>query len=88
MFGYRPFDKNIEARDSSFNDYLTPGEGLHNYHYVFRRDYKAKEHGFSLNSGRVFIELMASIEQAYDLKLSSDDVIKSRKLKTGDGSKI
>ncbi|GBL75912.1 Stearoyl-CoA desaturase 5 [Araneus ventricosus] len=87
MFGYRPFDKNMEARDSPFSDYVFPNEGYHNFHHAFPRDYKAKEHGFSLNCVRVFIELMALIGQAYDLKLSSDEVIKSRKLRTGDGSK-
>ncbi|GBM60205.1 Delta(9)-fatty-acid desaturase fat-7 [Araneus ventricosus] len=69
MFGYRPFDKNIDARDSLFYDSIFPGEGDHNFHHTFPRDYKAKEHGFSLNTGRFFIELMALFGQAYDLKV-------------------
>ncbi|CAL1269598.1 unnamed protein product [Larinioides sclopetarius] len=87
MYGYRPFDKNIEARESFFTEIFQPNEGSHNYHHVFPRDYTTKEHTFSFNSSRIFIDFMALIGQAYDLKMSSDELIKARKLKTGDGSK-
>ncbi|GBL95863.1 Stearoyl-CoA desaturase 5 [Araneus ventricosus] len=87
MYGYRPFDKKMEARESFFTESVQPGEGSHNYHHVFPRDYKTKDHALSFKSARYFIEFMALIGQAYDLKMSSDELVKARKLKTGDGSR-
>ncbi|XP_055943916.1 acyl-CoA Delta(11) desaturase-like isoform X1 [Argiope bruennichi] len=87
MYGYRPFDKKIEARESFFAESVQPGEGSHNYHHAFPRDYRTKELIFSLSFSRFFVDFMAAIGQAYDLKLSSDDLIKVRKLKSGDRSK-
>ncbi|XP_055931956.1 delta(9)-fatty-acid desaturase fat-7-like [Argiope bruennichi] len=87
-FGYRPFDKKIEAKESFFTEAVQPGEGSHNYHHVFPRDYRTKEHAFTFNSSRVFIEFMAAIGQAYDLKWTSDELIKARKLKAANDNKM
>ncbi|GBL95861.1 Stearoyl-CoA desaturase 5 [Araneus ventricosus] len=86
-YGYRPFDKTMEARESFFSESVQPGEGSHNYHHVFPRDFTTKELALSFNSARYFIEFMALIGQAYDLKMSSNELVEARKLKTGNGSK-
>jgi stearoyl-CoA desaturase (delta-9 desaturase) len=63
------------------------GEGWHNYHHTFPWDYKTAELGqYSTNFTSMFIDSMAKIGQAYDLKTASDDMIRKRVLRTGDGS--
>lgn len=63
------------------------GEGWHNYHHVFPWDYKTAEFGnYRLNFTTAFIDFFARIGWAYDLKSVSDDMVKKRVLRTGDGS--
>lgn len=63
------------------------GEGWHNYHHTFPWDYKTSELGkYSTNITTAFIDLMATIGWAYELKSASVDMIKHRVIKTGDGS--
>ena len=63
------------------------GEGWHNYHHTFPWDYKTAELGkYSTNVTSMFIDYMAAIGQAYDLKTVSDEMIRKRVLRTGDGS--
>lgn len=63
------------------------GEGWHNYHHVFPWDYKTSEMGkYSTNFTTAVIDFFAWIGWAYDLKSVSDDLIKKRVLRTGDGT--
>lgn len=63
------------------------GEGYHNYHHAFPWDYRGSEFGrMYFNSTTVFIDLMAKIGWAYDLKTTTDKTLKSKVLKFGDGS--
>ena len=45
-FGYKPYNKNIEAKENFFTTIVAVGEGWHNYHHVYPYDYKASEFGF------------------------------------------
>lgn len=66
---------------------MAVGEGWHNYHHVFPWDYKAAELGkYSTNITTGFIDLMAKIGWAYDLKSVSPEMVKKRVQRTGDGS--
>lgn len=66
---------------------LAMGEGWHNYHHTFPWDYKTSELGqYSVNFTAAFIDLMAKIGWAYDLKTVPVDMIKKRVQRTGDGS--
>jgi stearoyl-CoA desaturase (delta-9 desaturase) len=68
---------------------ITYGEGWHNYHHVFPWDYKAAELGnYRLNPTTAFLDLMAKIGWAYDLKTVSVDMINKRVQRTGDGSRL
>lgn len=63
------------------------GEGWHNYHHVFPWDYKAAElptYGKNFTLG--FINQMAKIGWAYDLKTVTKEMINKRAMRTGDGS--
>ena len=63
------------------------GEGWHNYHHVFPWDYKTAELGYyGLNFTTAFIDFFAKLGLAYDLKTVSDEMIKKRVLRTGDGT--
>lgn len=65
------------------------GEGWHNYHHVFPWDYKAAELGnYSVNLTTLFIDAMAKIGWAYDLKTVSPQVVMARAKRTGDGSYV
>jgi stearoyl-CoA desaturase (Delta-9 desaturase) len=39
-FGSRPYDKTVSARDNWLGAILTNGEGYHNFHHAFPRDYR------------------------------------------------
>lgn len=63
------------------------GEGWHNYHHVFPWDYKTSELGnYRFNFTTAFIEFFAKIGWAYDLKSVSENMIRKRVERTGDGS--
>lgn len=63
------------------------GEGWHNYHHTFPWDYKTSELGkYSTNFTAAFIDFMAKIGWAYELKTVPEEMVKRRVLRTGDGT--
>ncbi|GFY61959.1 delta(9)-fatty-acid desaturase fat-7, partial [Trichonephila inaurata madagascariensis] len=54
----------------------------------FPWDYSTSELGYTLNLTKIFIDSMSLIGQAYDLKSAHPESVKSRKLKTGDGTRM
>lgn len=63
------------------------GEGWHNYHHVFPWDYKTAEVGiYRYNFSAAFIDFMAKIGWAYDLKSVPEKIVRQRVARTGDGS--
>ena len=79
MFGSQPYSKNQQARENPLVSYGALGEGYHNYHHTFPYDYKTAEDGAKINGTRAFIDLMAKIGQAYDLKEVSKETIEKAK---------
>ncbi|XP_053612594.1 acyl-CoA Delta(11) desaturase-like [Plodia interpunctella] len=89
LVGYRPIDKMIPGTQYPFIGLVTLGEGFHNYHHSFPYDYRASEIGdYRLNLTAPFIDFMAKIGQAYDLKTVSEDIVRGRVLKNGDGTDL
>nr|XP_022919344.1 acyl-CoA Delta(11) desaturase-like [Onthophagus taurus]XP_022919345.1 acyl-CoA Delta(11) desaturase-like [Onthophagus taurus]XP_022919347.1 acyl-CoA Delta(11) desaturase-like [Onthophagus taurus]XP_022919348.1 acyl-CoA Delta(11) desaturase-like [Onthophagus taurus] len=87
MFGDKPYDKFINPGENFSVALLALGEGWHNYHHTFPWDYKTSELGkYSTNMSTLFIDFMAKIGWAYDLKTVSEDMIKKRVKRTGDGT--
>ena len=80
MFGHQPYSKVQQARENSWVSFGALGEGYHNYHHTFPYDYKTSEDGAKLNPTRIFIEIMAMIGQAYDLKEVSHETVEKAKL--------
>lgn len=87
LWGNKPYDKNINPVEIKPVSLVVLGEGFHNYHHTFPWDYKTAELGdYSLNFSKIFIDFMAAIGWAYDLKTVSQEVIQKRVKRTGDGS--
>lgn len=75
------------ATESEFVSFFTGGEGYHNYHHVFPWDYKTSESSTPwFSETTTFINLMAKIGWAYDLKSARPELVKKRVVRTGDGS--
>ena len=63
------------------------GEDWHNYHHTFPWDYKAAEvPGYVFNVSTAFIDLMAWLGLAYNLKTPSKAVVKKVSLNKGNGT--
>ncbi|RWS02404.1 acyl-CoA Delta(11) desaturase-like protein [Dinothrombium tinctorium] len=77
MFGDRPFNEKIAARDNlGVALPLWATEGFHNYHHVFPWDYRISEMGFhNYNPFARLIDFFAKIGLACDLKRPSDELI-------------
>ncbi|KAG4076816.1 hypothetical protein HA402_009162 [Bradysia odoriphaga] len=87
IWGSKPFEKDIKATDTFTIGFLAWGEGWHNYHHVYPYDYKASEMpGYRWNTTTMLIDFFAWLGWAYDLKTVSDEMVRRRVLRTGDGS--
>ncbi|XP_075974663.1 acyl-CoA Delta-9 desaturase-like [Anticarsia gemmatalis] len=87
MWGSHPYDKDICPTENKIVSFLATGEGFHNYHHTFPWDYRTEELGhYSMNLSLIFIDMMAKIGWAYDLKTVPEEIIEKRVMRTGDGS--
>ncbi|KAM7330257.1 hypothetical protein ACRRTK_011870 [Alexandromys fortis] len=86
LYGYRPYDRNIGARDNGLLSLISLGEGFHNYHHAFPYDYSTSEYGWHVNLTTFFIDCMAALGLAYDRKKVSKAAVLARIKRTGDGS--
>merc|ERR1712210_21228 len=59
------------------------GRQDHNYHHTFPYDYGTSEWGFRLNVTTRFINTMAKLGFAYDLRTASPSVVAARAARTG-----
>jgi len=86
MFGNKPYDKSINPAENLFVTITACGEGFHNYHHTFPHDYSTSEYGWKFNLTRVFIDTMAKLGWAYDMKKMSQEAVDRRRERMGDGS--
>ncbi|XP_044737333.1 acyl-CoA Delta-9 desaturase-like isoform X1 [Chrysoperla carnea] len=87
IWGTQPYDRRSSGRESLIASIMTVGEAWHNFHHTFPWDYRASElSGFLVNPTMVLLQLFAKIGWAYELKTVSDDLIRKRIKRTGDGS--
>ncbi|XP_063832578.1 acyl-CoA Delta(11) desaturase-like [Ostrinia nubilalis] len=88
-WGYKPYDKNILPSQNILLNTFAIGEGFHNYHHVFPWDYQAAEFGNKkLSLTTWFIDFFAKIGWAYDMKTASEEVVRNRAERTGDGTDL
>ncbi|CAH2245022.1 acyl-CoA Delta(11) desaturase-like [Pararge aegeria] len=84
IWGMRPYDKTINPAENLLVSIICLGEGFHNYHHTFPWDYKTAELGnYTFNLTTLFIDVMAKIGWAYDLRSVTPDVIENRVKRTG-----
>lgn len=88
IWGTKPFDKYISPTETQWVSLFAVGEGFHNYHHTFPWDYSTSELGWKLNASTMFIDIMAKLGLAYDLKTAPKELVEQRKLRTGDGSRL
>ena len=81
-------DSNIGPTENMAVSVLAMGEGFHNYHHTFPYDYSTSEWGGSYNVTTLFIEAMAAIGQAYDLRRARPETIMARVARTGCQNKL
>ncbi|POM64892.1 Acyl-CoA desaturase 1, partial [Phytophthora palmivora] len=70
---YKPYDRKIQPVENLIVALGALGEGYHNYHHKYPSDYATSEWGIlsgQFNPTKAFIDFMAMIGQAYDLKRS------------------
>jgi stearoyl-CoA desaturase (delta-9 desaturase) len=63
--------------------FLALGEGWHNYHHTFPYDYRTSEWGLRLNTTTGFLNVMAWLGQAYDLRSAASATVEARAARTG-----
>ncbi|KAL0831341.1 hypothetical protein ABMA28_002170 [Loxostege sticticalis] len=86
-WGHKPYDSSIKPSENISVSVFALGEGFHNYHHTFPWDYKTAELGNNrLNFTTNFINFFSKIGWAYDMKTVSDEIVKNRVKRTGDGS--
>eukprot|EP00090_Calanus_glacialis_P036639 TRINITY_DN6261_c0_g1_i1.p1 TRINITY_DN6261_c0_g1~~TRINITY_DN6261_c0_g1_i1.p1 ORF type:complete len:343 (-),score=76.93 TRINITY_DN6261_c0_g1_i1:75-1103(-) len=83
FYGMKPYDRTIGPTENMAVSVLAMGEGFHNYHHTFPYDYSTSEWGGSYNVTTLFIEAMAAIGQAYDLRRASKETVRARAARTG-----
>jgi len=83
MYGMKPYDSSIGPVENMGVSVLALGEGFHNYHHTFPYDYSTSEWGMRLNLTTAFIDTMAALGLAYDLRKASPKVLEARILRTG-----
>ena len=89
MWGDKPYDKRITPVENILVSIGAIGEGFHNFHHTFPRDYATSEFGWVwFNFTKGFIDFMALIGQVYDRNKTSQEAVNQRRLKTGDQSLI
>jgi stearoyl-CoA desaturase (delta-9 desaturase) len=72
MWGSQPYTHDTTARDNGFVALLTYGEGYHNFHHVFARDYRNGVHWWQWDPSKWFISTMAWLGVARNLRRVPD----------------
>lgn len=90
LMGDRIYDKSMRPTESRLVNYLSLGEGHHNYHHTFPYDYSSSEllWKYNFNLGTLFIDVNYWLGLAHDLKKTPKSLIQQRVLRTGIPEKL
>lgn len=78
--GTQPYTDQNSAKDSWITALITFGEGYHNFHHWYSRDYRNGIRFFHWDPGKWFIKACAFFGQTWDLKKVSENVVLKAKL--------
>jgi stearoyl-CoA desaturase (delta-9 desaturase) len=68
LWGTQPHDQTNTARDNWFVSLVTFGEGYHNYHHAYQRDYRNGPKWYNFDPSKWLIFLLAKLGLAYNLR--------------------
>ena len=71
--GNKPFNKELAAKENGFVSFVSLGEGWHNYHHSFPKDYRASQYN-KYNPTTVFIDIMSYFGLVYNRHIRDRDV--------------
>ena len=77
MFGSQPYDKSVSARDNWIGAILTNGEGYHNFHHKFPRDYRNGIRWFHWDPTKWMIWFLSKFGLVWELKRTEDKKIQA-----------
>jgi stearoyl-CoA desaturase (delta-9 desaturase) len=75
-YGRRPFQPNSSARDHWLGVILTNGEGYHNFHHAFPRDYRSGIRWYDWDPTKWLIWSLSRVRLTSDLKRTSATAIR------------
>lgn len=84
-FGEKPFDAGSSARDHWLGVVLTNGEGYHNFHHRFPRDYRNGVRWYHWDPTKWLIWLLSHIGLAGNLNRSADEAVRQAEADTRGG---
>ncbi len=71
LWGRQPYDQSNTSRDSWWVSLITLGEGYHNYHHAFQRDYRNGPLWYNMDPSKWFIFSLSFMGLAGDLARSA-----------------
>ena len=76
-FGSRPYDLTVSARDNWVGAFLTNGEGYHNFHHKFPRDYRNGIRWYHWDPTKWMIWALSKLGVTRELKRTPDELIRT-----------
>lgn len=88
IWGFRPYNLYIGPAESKITNYLSLGEGSHNYHHTFPQDYANSDKKWweVFNPATLFVDICELLGLASDLKKPSEEVVRGYVSRKGDPS--
>ena len=82
MFGRKPYNKAISARDNGIVALITLGEGYHNFHHQFPGDYRNGVRAWHFDPTKWIVKTFSWVGITRDLRKVSQQTIDRAKLQT------
>lgn len=85
LYGRRVYDKSLRPAESRLVNYLSLGEGHHNFHHTFPWDYVTSQEGWKWNfdPATLFLDSCKNLGLVYEEKRAPKHMIKNRIHRTG-----
>lgn len=80
MFGRKPYNKAISARDNGIVALITLGEGYHNFHHQFPGDYRNGVRAWHFDPTKWIVKALSWVRVTKDLRKVSQQTIERAKL--------
>jgi stearoyl-CoA desaturase (delta-9 desaturase) len=80
MFGRKPYNKAISARDNGIVALITLGEGYHNFHHQFPGDYRNGVRAWHFDPTKWIVKALSWVRITRDLRKVSQQTIERAKL--------